>query len=216
VRHDDRRVVTGQLRREDEGVTAFGVTGEGDENGSEHSLTVGPPVPTAIRERMPMDCGKAAAISRASTDGRHGLPADDAAMPLASAAHALVYRASHGRLATRVAGQLVPLLTTIGRRTGRSRTTPVQCVEDGDRLVVVACNAGRPLPPAWWLNLNDHPGCEVQIGERTLRARAFDAAGAERDRLWQLVCSINPAYERAQARSPRRFPVVILDPQESR
>jgi F420H(2)-dependent quinone reductase len=136
-------------------------------------------------------------------------------MPLASAAHALVYRASHGRLAMRVAGQPVLLLTTIGRRTGRSRTTPVPFVGDGDRLVV-ACNAGRPLPPARWLNLSDHPGCEVQIGERTLRARAFDAAGAERDRLWQLVCSINPAYERAQARLPRRFPVVILDPQESR
>ena len=53
VRHDDRRVVVCQLRREDEGVTAFGVTGEGDEDGGEHSLTVGLAVSAAIRERMP-------------------------------------------------------------------------------------------------------------------------------------------------------------------
>ena len=53
VRHDDRRVVVCQLRREDEGVAAFGVTGEGDEDGGEHSLTVGLAVSAAIRERMP-------------------------------------------------------------------------------------------------------------------------------------------------------------------
>ena len=33
---------SGQLRRQDEGVTAFGLTGEGDENGGEHPITVGP------------------------------------------------------------------------------------------------------------------------------------------------------------------------------
>jgi F420H(2)-dependent quinone reductase len=137
-------------------------------------------------------------------------------MPAASAAHAYVYRVSRGRLATRVGGKPVLLLTTIGRRTGRSRTTPLQYVDDGDRIVVIASNAGRPLPPAWWLNLRDHPGCDVQIRGRTFRAWAFDASGAERDRLWRLVCSDNPAYERAQARSPRTFPVVILDRQESR
>ena len=51
MRHDDRRVVVCQLRREDEGVTAFGLTGEGDEDGGEHPFTVGPAVAAAIRER---------------------------------------------------------------------------------------------------------------------------------------------------------------------
>ena len=38
VRHHDRRVVACQLRREDEGIAAFGLTGESDEDGGEHSL----------------------------------------------------------------------------------------------------------------------------------------------------------------------------------
>jgi deazaflavin-dependent oxidoreductase (nitroreductase family) len=138
-------------------------------------------------------------------------------MPIASAAHAYVYRASHGRVGTRVGRQPVLLLTTLGRRSGRWRTTPVQYVDDGgDRLVVVASNAGRAHPPAWWLNLRDQPACRVQIGARSLDARAIEAAGIERDRLWRLACSENAAYRRAQARSPRSFPVVILEPQGQR
>ena len=54
MRHDDRRVVVCQLRREDEGIAAFGLTGEGDEDGSEHPFTVGPAVATAIRDRTLM------------------------------------------------------------------------------------------------------------------------------------------------------------------
>lgn len=41
-------------------------------------------------------------------------------------AHALVYRPSGGRILGRLGGQSVLLLQTVGRRTGQTRTTPVQ------------------------------------------------------------------------------------------
>ena len=138
-------------------------------------------------------------------------------MLLASAAHAYLCRASRGRLAGRVAHRPFLLLTTVGRHSGRSRTTPPQHVDDGSAVVVVASTAGRPLAPAWRLNLRDHPGCEVQIRGRRFHARSSAAAGAERDRRWRLVSADNRGYARAQAtHSSRTFPVVILDPQESR
>ena len=132
-------------------------------------------------------------------------------MPLSSAAHARLYRASRGRLGTRVGGHPVLLLTTSGRRSARPRTTPVQYVRDGERLIVIASNAGRERAPAWSLNLRDQPACRVQVGPCAFAARAVEARGTERDRLWDAACAENPAYERAQARSPRSFAIVALE-----
>jgi deazaflavin-dependent oxidoreductase (nitroreductase family) len=157
------------------------------------------------------DCGKTAARWRSSTDGRRLAAREDAPMPLASAAHARVYRASRGRLGTRIGGHPVLLLTTIGRRTARSRTTPVQYGRDGERLIVIASNAGRERPPAWWLNLRDEPVCGVQVRQRAFAARAVEAVGAERERLWHVACAVNPAYAEAQERSPRSFAIVALE-----
>jgi hypothetical protein len=39
------------------------------------------------------------------------------------------------------------LLTTTGRRTGQPRTTPMMFHPDGNRVVVIASNAGAPRPP---------------------------------------------------------------------
>jgi F420H(2)-dependent quinone reductase len=62
--------------------------------------------------------------------------------------HAWAYRRSGGRFLGRMGGQPVLLLQTTGRRSGRTRTTPVQFLADDDRFVVVASNAGaaRPRP----------------------------------------------------------------------
>ena len=56
--------------------------------------------------------------------------------------HAWVYRRSGGRFLGRMGGQPVLLLQTTGRRSGQTRTTPVQYLADGDTFVVVASNAG--------------------------------------------------------------------------
>ena len=67
--------------------------------------------------------------------------------------HAWVYRRSGGRLLGRMGGQPVLLLRTTGRRSGRTRSTPVQYLADGDTFVVVAANSGAARPPAWYFNL---------------------------------------------------------------
>ena len=65
----------------------------------------------------------------------------------------------------------VLLLTTIGRRSGEKRTLPLIYVNDGDALVVIASNGGRPRHPTWFLNLQAHPEAEVRIGPETRRVR---------------------------------------------
>ena len=89
--------------------------------------------------------------------------------------HAWVYRRSGGRVLGRMGGQPVLLLQTTGRRSGRTRTTPVQYLADGDTFVVVASNAGAARPPAWYLNLRANP--HARIRGRCTQHRRSGAGG---------------------------------------
>jgi deazaflavin-dependent oxidoreductase (nitroreductase family) len=101
---------------------------------------------------------------------------------LAGKAQARVYKLSGGRLGNKFGRAPVLLLTTVGRKSGQSRTTSVMYTRDGDRLVVIGSNAGSERPPAWSLNLLAKPEADVQIGRKTTKVRASVAEGDEHDR----------------------------------
>jgi len=125
--------------------------------------------------------------------------------------HRWLYVRSGGRIGRRAAGFQFLLLWHVGRRSGRRRAVPLLYVEDGERLVVVASNAGDARDPAWWLNLLAHPDTEVQVGRERLAVRAHAADGAERERLWAKVSAANPQYPEYQRRTLRPIPIVVLD-----
>jgi len=125
--------------------------------------------------------------------------------------HAWVYRRSGGRVLGRMGGQPVLLLQTTGRRSGRTRTTPVQYLADGDMFVVVASNAGAARPPAWYLNLRADPHVQVQIHGDKFDAIARDATPEERPELWKQMAEHWPAYDDYQKKTDREIPIVILE-----
>jgi len=125
-------------------------------------------------------------------------------------AHTLLYRASGGRIGTRIWGLSILLLTTRGRKTGRPRTTPLCFLRDGDDLVVVASNGGMDWFPSWWLNLMREPRATIQVGRTRRPVRAREATPEERDRLWTQLTSIAPGYLKYQARTSRTIPLAIL------
>ena len=127
--------------------------------------------------------------------------------------HRALYRLTAGALGGRLAGRPMLLLTTTGRKTGKSRTTPLQYLEDGENMVIVASNGGNPRHPAWWFNLERNPEAEVQVGKVTRRVRAETASEGERSRLWPLLVETTPAYEGYQNGTERTIPVVILRPE---
>jgi hypothetical protein len=73
--------------------------------------------------------------------------------------------------------QPVLLLQTTGRRPGRTRTTPVPYLADGDTFVFVASNAGAACPPGW--NLNLHPTSATANGADRYLERATRKAGRD-------------------------------------
>ena len=103
-------------------------------------------------------------------------------------------------------------LTTIGRRSGQSRTAIVGYYEDGPNLVTLAMNGWAEAEPAWWLNLQAQPDTIVELkdGPRAVHARA--AEGEERDRLWARWGEFSDDYDAWAAMRSGQTAVVVLEP----
>jgi len=127
--------------------------------------------------------------------------------------HAVIYRASGGRIGHRVPG-LPPtlLLDHVGAKSHVERTTPLLYARDGENFVIVASKGGYPRNPAWYHNLLAHPDTAVQIGGERQDVHARLASDEERERLWPLVVSAYPAYAGYQRRTDRLIPLVVLEP----
>jgi deazaflavin-dependent oxidoreductase (nitroreductase family) len=132
-----------------------------------------------------------------------------------STLHRLWYRITGGAVGGTFSGMPILLLTTTGRRSGKQRTTPLMYMQDGDRMVVVASNAGRDEHPRWWLNLKQHPRATVQIKSKQTAVHAADASAEERSRLWPRLTAAYADYETYEQRTNRPIAVVLLTPEQS-
>ena len=82
---------------------------------------------------------------------------------------------------------------------------------DRGRFVVVASNGGAKSHPNWYQNLAADPHVFVQVAEERFEALARAATARQKPRLWRLMVSIWPEYEKYQTRTTREIPVVILE-----
>jgi len=128
------------------------------------------------------------------------------------ALHRVLYRASGGRIGSRVWGLPIVLLTTTGRVSARRRTVPLCALRQGESFVVIASYGGLDRAPSWWLNLQREPRATVQVGTTTRPVVARAAENDERARLWAEVTRIAPGYLGYERRTSRRIPVVLLEP----
>jgi deazaflavin-dependent oxidoreductase (nitroreductase family) len=127
--------------------------------------------------------------------------------------HVEAYQATDGEVGHEwLPGVHTLLLTTTGRRTGESYTTPLIYTTDGDDYVVIASKGGAPQHPDWYLNLSAVPEVEVQIGDEVRRATARDATGERREQLWSQMAQVWPDYDRYAEQTDREIPVVVLTP----
>jgi deazaflavin-dependent oxidoreductase (nitroreductase family) len=117
------------------------------------------------------------------------------------------FRANGGALGDRP----LLLLTTTGARTGERRTTPMMYVLDGDRLLVLASNAGAPRHPDWYANLVASPEVTVEVNGEAYQATAVVTTGEERARLFAHTVAQYPFFADHQGRIARQIPVVVLE-----
>ena len=127
-------------------------------------------------------------------------------------AHATIYERSGGRIGTSVAGLATLLLSVTGRKSGQTRSTPLAYFRDGDNYVVVGSDGAAKRDPQWWKNLQVDPIGAVRTGRNKFKVKATLAAGAERERLWEIGTKFNPMWATYQTRTERELPVVVLTP----
>jgi deazaflavin-dependent oxidoreductase (nitroreductase family) len=126
--------------------------------------------------------------------------------------HVRVYRETGGERGYEWRGTTILLLTTIGRKSGVERTTPLIHRTDGDRYVIIASKGGAADHPAWFKNLSENPErIEIQVKGERFPVTASVAEGPERDRLWKLLTEVWPDYDEYQAKTDRQIPVVVLE-----
>jgi deazaflavin-dependent oxidoreductase (nitroreductase family) len=103
------------------------------------------------------------------------------------------------------------LLTTLGRSTGKQRTSPMMYVPDEDRLLVIASNNGAAADPQWYRNLLVDPYVTVEVPGHRYRARATPLTGDDYDRQWTAIKEKFPFFVEHQDKAgDRRIPVVAL------
>jgi deazaflavin-dependent oxidoreductase (nitroreductase family) len=123
-------------------------------------------------------------------------------------------RLTRGRLGT---GLLLPtaLLQTRGARTGLVRRNAVIYFHDGERVTIIASQAGRPDNPSWFYNARANP--EVLLGGQPFRAEVIDDE-TSCVRLWELADRVFPAfavYRDSATRAGRTIPILQLIPNRS-
>lgn len=126
--------------------------------------------------------------------------------------HSFLYRLSGGAIGGRFRGSPVLLLKTVGRKTGKERTTPLLYLKDGETVVLVASNGGAPTHPTWWLNLQAHPDAEIEIGRQHMKVVAKQATAEEHQRLWPRLVAMYADYAAYQQKTSREIPVILLGP----
>ena len=106
-------------------------------------------------------------------------------------------------------------LTTVGRRSSRTRIAIVGYIEDGPNIVVPAMNGWMDPEPAWWLNLQAQPEASITLPDgKTREVVARAAEPGERDRLWRALVALgSAAYTDANAATrSRETAIVVFEP----
>ncbi len=128
------------------------------------------------------------------------------------AVHVWIYRLSGGRLGGSMRGLKVLLLTTTGRKSGKTYTTPLGWFDQENGYVIVASNGGQPKNPAWYYNLKSNPQVTVQILGKRLPATAEVLSGEARAQAWRQIIAMAPSYANYEKRTTREIPLILLHP----
>jgi len=129
-----------------------------------------------------------------------------------AANQAEAYEASGGKTSNTQLGVPIVILTTVGRRSGSLRKTPLMRVEEDGSYAVIASNGGAREHPAWYRNLVDEPRVMLQDGAEPVDMLARVATGEERETWWRRAAGVWPGYDAYQTKTDREIPVVLIEP----
>jgi deazaflavin-dependent oxidoreductase (nitroreductase family) len=104
------------------------------------------------------------------------------------------------------------VLTTIGRRSGVERATPVGWFPgEDDSWLIVASAAGAAKNPAWYHNIAAYPDkVRIELAGRTVAVTAEQLHGSERERAWRQITAAAPRFVQYEQKTDRELPIIRL------
>lgn len=121
--------------------------------------------------------------------------------------------ATAGQKSTQLGDTSTVLLTTVGRKSGKEYTTPVNVVRNPDSYYVVASLGGYDAYPQWYLNLEKDPRVWVQEKDKKVPATARRLSREEKAQLWPRLLKEGQAlWAYFQMFTTREFPVILITP----
>ena len=123
-----------------------------------------------------------------------------------------VYSITKGTLGHHQAGYNILLLTTTGRKSGKSRTHALLYLKAGKNWVVAGSNGGDKKHPDWYYNLMTQPNAFMQVGQFQTMIKARKVTHLERSILWGQLLKVWPAYANYQNGIKREIPIMVLEP----
>ncbi len=106
------------------------------------------------------------------------------------------------------------VLTTVGRKSGMERRTPLAYIPDGrDGWLIIAAYAGAVNNPAWYYNLGAHPDrVRIELDGRTHDVTATERHGPDRDAAWERIVTASKRFANYQDKTDRELHVRAVDP----
>src|SRR5262245_17900338 len=125
-------------------------------------------------------------------------PVSPRLMALLTRIPVVLQRLTGGRM--KMHGEPLLLLTTVGARRGRPRTSMLaQFPEPDGSILIVASFGGAAKHPAWYFNLSKHPDqVFIEREGRRIRVQPRSISGEEREQAWQRIVSIAPGFAEYQ------------------
>ena len=104
------------------------------------------------------------------------------------------------------------VLTTVGRKSGAERSTPVNWFPGADNSwLIVASAAGAPKNPAWYYNIAANPDrVWIETNDGKVAVTAEQLQGPERDAAWNQIAAASSLFAKYQGKTDRELPVIRL------
>ncbi len=108
-------------------------------------------------------------------------------------------------------GLQILVLTTIGRKSGQRRQSPLIYTRDGDRLYLFGSNFGQSTHPAWTSSLLANPQAWVTMAGQEIPVVATLLSGDDYDHAFGLFTRYLKACPDFLNRTDRKIRVFALD-----
>lgn len=112
----------------------------------------------------------------------------------------------------KIMGMDALVLTTVGRKSGAERSSPVAYFPAGDDAwLVVASANGAANNPAWYHNIAAHPDqVRIEVAGRNVAVSAEQLDGQAREEAWQRIKNELPRFAKYEQQTDREIPVIRL------